>query len=81
LGKDARKANVVHGVKLFDVEHRDSFGEIIVHHKLALEVVQLDKTLTAVPGGLQPLHTGTRRGVLPSTIHRSAGHYENQKNH
>jgi len=81
LGKDARKANPVHGAKLFDVELRDSFGEIIVHDKLAGESIQLDKTLTAVPGGLQTLAHLSWCSAVDRTIHRSAGHYENQKDH
>jgi hypothetical protein len=83
LGKDARKANLVDGVKLFDVELRDSFDEIIVHGKLAVEVTQLDKTLTAVPGGFATLAHGnsSRCSPVDRTIHRSAGHYENQENY
>ena len=81
VGQDARKANLVHGVKLFDV--RESFGENIVHDKLAGELVQLDKTLTAVPGGLQTQAHGNSSRCSPAdrSIHRSAGYYENQKDH
>jgi len=54
-GKDELRKNLEHYLDLFDVEQRDSSGEITVHDKWALLLSEVSRTLTTVRARAQVL--------------------------
>jgi ketosteroid isomerase-like protein len=54
-GKDELRKNLAHYLELFDIEQRDSSGEITVHDKWALLFSEVRRTLTTVRAGAQVL--------------------------
>ena len=67
-GKDALRVNLVHDLRVFDIEPLDSYEEIAFHGNWAVEFIETDRTLTAIRGGIQ-VKSHSKMVVLYSRRH------------